>query len=59
MNVIKFLKKKLFKTNRFIKGGYEEKPMISASELFASRLPAEEKDRYARLIEYSFFEKVK
>lgn len=59
MKIIKILKSKILKTDRFIKGGYEEKPMISASELFAARRPAEEKDGYARLIEYSFFEKVK
>ena len=59
MNIIKFIKNKIFKTDRFIKCGYEEKTLVSASELFAARRPKEEKDGYARLIEYSFFEKVK
>lgn len=58
MNIAKFIKSKISKKDRFISGGYEDKVLVLASELFALKKPAEKKDGYARLTEYSFFEKV-
>lgn len=58
MNIVKFIKSKISKKDRFISGGYEDKPLVLASEFFALKKPAEKKDGYARLTEYSFFEKV-
>lgn len=58
MNILKFIKSKISKKDRFISGGYEEKTLVLASEFFALKKPSEKKDGYARLTEYSFFEKV-
>ena len=58
MNIVKLIKSKISKKDRFISGGYEDKALVLASEFFALKKPAEKKDGYARLTEYSFFEKV-
>lgn len=59
MNITKFIKSKVFKKDRFITVEYEDKQLVFANEIFTARKNIEEKDAYARLIEYSFFEKVK